>query len=436
MKSKIENEIFNFFISSADFNGIPLRNISEKFDLDYTESIDILKELVLEDKISIQSSTNPHIIGFRHYPKDNQLELLENTKNDTVNYKQFGKINIAFESSEFPICIYPSPTCLALSRNLDIYGYAFYSKKLAVGEPQLKPLFFDIEVLERYYNDPRFEFKFDDYSGSIQCKSDDLYNSLVRKEDDIYIKSFGIGYDKNNNRIAVVFLRYLHNLTAEHQIYWKGKERTDECTILKEYYQNAIEGSWSFSHSIFSAFLGELKCLNELSNYIFGVNLFNETFEADKKPSEFTFFFIPTLKNYHDFIHLLDKMISENINKSFFKNKIDLFIMKEVNGIFIKENKGTLRLLEEWLSSIFKVQGEGSVPQILKPFKNIRSDRQAPAHKVNENVYDINLVKKQKDTMSEVYNSMRQIRHIFSLHPKAKDFEIPDWLINGKIINL
>ena len=436
MKSKIENEIFNFFINSNDFNGIPLREISNKFNLDYAETINIIKELVEEDKISIQSSTNPHIIGFKHYAKEDQLMLLENAKNDTVEYKQFGKIKIGFESIEYPICLYPSPSFLNKSRNLDNFGYAFYSKKLALGEPQLKPMFFDIEVLERYYNDPRFEFKFDDYSGSIQCKSEELYNALVRKEDDIYIKSFGIGYDKENKRVAVVFLRYLHNLTAEHQIYWKGKERMDECTILKEYYQNAIEGSWAFSHSIFSAFLGELKCLNELSQHIFKINLFNESFEDDKKPSEFTFFFVPTLKNYYDFIHLLDKMISENINKSFFKDKIDLFTLKEEDGIHIKENKGTLRLLEEWLSSIFKVQGEGSVANTIKPFKNIRSERQTPAHKVNENVYDINLVKKQKDTISEVYNSMRQLRHIFSLHPKAKDFEIPDWLENRKIINL
>lgn len=265
MKSKIENEIFNFFINSNDFNGIPLREISNKFNLDYAETINIIKELVEEDKISIQLSTNPHIIGFKHYAKEDQLMLLENAKNDTVEYKQFGKIKIGFESIEYPICLYPSPSFLNKSRNLDNFGYAFYSKKLALGEPQLKPMFFDIEVLERYYNDPRFEFKFDDYSGSIQCKSEELYNALVRKEDDIYIKSFGIGYDKENKRVAVVFLRYLHNLTAEHQIYWKGKERIDEYTILKEYYQNAIEGCWAFSHSIFSAFLGELKCLNELS---------------------------------------------------------------------------------------------------------------------------------------------------------------------------
>ena len=376
MKQKIDHLVFNFFIESNDFNGISLRDISKEFNIDCKYSIDILKDLVLENKISIQSSTNPHIIGFRHYPLESQIEILEQSKTNTVEYQKFGNTTIAFENSEYPICIYPSQIKLYENRNLENFGYSHYSKKLAVGEPQLKPFFFDIEVLERYYNDPRFEFEFKDYSGTISCKVDELYNPLVRNEDDIYIKSFGLGFDEKNNRVAVVFLRYLHNLTGEHQIFWKSKERVDNCKILQEYYQNSIEGNWTFSHSFFSAFLGELKCLNELSYLIFDINLFKEVFEDDKRPREFTFFFTSTSKNYHDFIHLLDKMISENINKSFFNNKVELYVLKEENGIYIKENKGTLRLLEEWLSSIYKVKGEGSISEVIKPFAKVRKERQ------------------------------------------------------------
>ncbi|RZJ99932.1 MAG: hypothetical protein EOO46_21505 [Flavobacterium sp.] len=436
MKQQIEQKVLDFFVNSHDFNGISLRNISEIFSIDYRQSIDIIKELVSEDKISIQSSTNPHIIGMQHYPKQSQLDILEQAKDITVTYREFLNTRIAVENTEYPICLYPSMQLLSEKRNVENYGYAYYSKRLALGEPQLKPIFFDVEVLARYYNDPRFEFQFEDYSGRIYCKYDEQENPMLRDEDDIYLKTFGLGFDKENNRLAVVFLRYLHNLTPEHQIYWKGKERTDDCKVLEEYYQNAILGNWTFSYSLFSAFLGELKCLNDLSKHIFKINLFHESFEDEKRPSEFTFFFIPTLKNYHDFIHVLDKMISENINKSFFKNKIELFTLTEENGINIKENKGTLRLLEEWLTSIFNVKGDGSVAGIIKPFKNVRSERQTPAHKVKENVYDKTLIDKQKETISNVYNSMRQLRNIFSLHPKAKDFEIPDWLENGKLTNL
>lgn len=217
---------------------------------------------------------------------------------------------------------------------------------------------------------------------------------------------------------------------------FKFKSGFGKCKMLEEYYQNNIEGNWIFSHSIFSAFLGELKCLNELSVQTFKINLFNETFENEKKPKEFTFFFTPTIKNYHDFIHLLDKMISENINKKFFKGKVDLYELKEENGVYIKENKGTLRLLEEWLTSIFKIRDEGSISDVIKPFKLIRTARQSPAHAITENSYDISLIERQRETMSEVYNSMRQLRNIFHLHPEGKSYELPDWLENGKIVNI
>lgn len=436
MKEEIERIVYNFFINSNDFNGIPLRQISEELNIEYKTSIDYIKELVNEEKLSIQSSTNPHIISRSHYLIDSQILLLEDAKKVEVEYEDFAGIKIAIEKTEYPFCIYPSQKKLKLIRNLEYFEYSYYSKQLAIGEPQLKPFFFDIEVLERYCNDPRFDFDFKDYSGSISCKYDELYNPLVRNEDNIFIKTFGIGFDKNGNRVAVVFLRYLHQLTGEHQIYWKNMENKGECQILEEYYQNTIEGRWSFSHSIFSAFLEELKCLNELSKINFNIQLFNQTFENEKRPREFTFFFTPTIKNYHDFIHLLDKMITDNLNKSFFNDKVELFEIKEENGIFIKENKGTLRLLEEWLSSKFNFHGEGSISEIIKPFKKVRKERQTPAHKINVNTFDYNLIKKQRETISAVYNSMKQLRNIFSLHPNAKNYEIPNWLDNGKIINI
>ena len=74
MEEEIKNRIYNFFIDSRDFNGIPLRNISEELKTGYKESIDVIKSLVKQDIISIQSSANPHIIGFQHYPIDIQFK--------------------------------------------------------------------------------------------------------------------------------------------------------------------------------------------------------------------------------------------------------------------------------------------------------------------------------------------------------------------------
>lgn len=434
MEEIIRNRIFNFFVESSDFNGIPLRRISKEFKINYEVSIDVIKRLVTENSVSIQSSSNPHIIGFRHYPVDIQLKILDDAKGITERIEKIGEISFSVESTEFPICLYPSQDYAKANIDLTIYGTAEYTKLLAICEPQLSPRFFEIEVLERYSNDPRFDFEFMDYSGSISCKYDEEDKPIVRIEDQIFLKSFGLGFDSDGNRLAVVFLRYLKDLTSEHQLFWKTKEVTGDCKILEEYYENAIKGNWTFSYSVFSAFIGELNCLMELSEYIFGVKLFNRSFEKENRPKEFTFFFTPTLKNYNAFVLLLDKMLSENINKEFFRETVELYdIIPLENNQVERKPKGTLRLLEEWLLSTYKHSDNKILQEIFTPLKKVRSERQKPAHKISENKYDVKYIDMQMEMVNSCYSSIRTLRYIFQQHRKAKGFKIPDWLNNGKI---
>ncbi|VTR50253.1 Uncharacterised protein [Sphingobacterium thalpophilum] len=434
LKNKIQTIVYDFFVNSSDFNGIPLRNISQKLNIEYEASIDLIKELVIEDIVSIQSSTNPHIIGFQHYPIESQLSILEEAKKIKEVIHSFGDFKISSENTEFPICLYPSKIFLSKNRTLAEFGNACYTQQLALGEPHLKPIFFEIEVLDRYSNDPRFDFKFEDYSGRISCRYDENEKPIVRDEDDIFLKTFGLGFDENGNRLAVVYLRYLKDLTAEHQIYWKSREKSGNCKMLEEYHQNTIQGNWSSSYSIFSGFIGEQKCINDLTELIFSKALFRKTFEEENRPKEFTFFFTPTLKNYNDFILLLDKMISENINKDFFERKVELFEYKDLgNGLVEKQSKGTLQIFEEWLTSVFNVEGDGTISELFKPLKKIRRERQNPAHRISENQYDLKFTDKQKQIISDAYSVFRNLRNIFHQHPKAKSFEIPNWLENGKI---
>jgi len=434
MKERIENIVYDFFVASSDFNGIALRDISQKLNIEYENSIDLIKELVKNDIVSIQSSTNPHIIGFQHYPIDSQIHILEEAKKTKEVLHSFGKITISSEDTEFPICLYPSKKYLQKKRNLAEFDNAVYTKQLALAEPHLTPIFFEIEVLDRYFNDPRFDFKFKDYSGQISCLYDEKDNPIVREEDQIFLKTFGLGFDENGDRLAVVYLRYLKDLTPEHQVYWKSRQKKGNCKMLEEYHQNTIQGNWTFSYSIFSGFIGEQKCINDLTELIFTKPLFRKSFENENRPKEFTFFFTPTLKNYNDFILLLDKMISENINKDFFEGKVEFFEFKELeNGLVERQSKGTLQLFEEWLTSVFNVKGDGTVSELFKPLRKIRKERQNLAHRINENQYDKQLMEKQKIIMDEVYSVFRNLRNIFHQHPKARNFEIPNWLENGKI---
>ena len=434
MKNKIENIVFDFFVDSDDFNGKPLRDVSKELEIEYTNSIDIIKDLVQEQKISIQSSTNPHIIYSQHYPIGIQLKILEDAKSWKIEEYKMGDFTFKSENTEFPICLYPTPELLKERRKLESFDNAPYSRRLALGEPQLKPVFFEIEVLERYSNDPRFNFKFEDYSGRISCKYDDNNEPLVRKEDNVFLKTFGLGFDNSNSRLAVVYLRYLSDLTPEHQMFWKTREKEGECLVVAEYVENTIEGKWTSSYSIFSGFIGEQTTLNNLTKRIFKKPLFKKDFNSENRPKEFTFFFTPTLKNYNDFVHLLDKMISDNLNKKFFEGKVEMYDLVELEkGIVERKPKGTIRLFEGWLTKKFTLDANEEIKSIFKSFKKIRRERQNPAHKISENEYDEKYVQLQQKLIDEVYNSMRHLRHIFQQHPKAFGFEIPRWLENGDV---
>lgn len=427
---KIQKLVFSFFCESSDFNGVALRNISETLGLDYKDSIDQVKELVKKGVVSIQSSTNPHIIGFTHHAIESQLVILDQAKNIDVTKKTYGNIEFVTENTEYPICVYPSTEYLKENRDLGEFGYAKFTSALALAEPQLSFRFFETDVLERYSNDPRFDFEFHDFSGSISCKYDESGKAILREEDQIFLKSFGLGFDPSSNRLVAVILRDLGRLSFEHQVYWSTKELpASECKVLSDYYDNIIRGNWITAKSVFYALIDEINAIYKLTLSVFGVPLFRKELDGEHRPKNFTFFFSPTTKNYYDFINLLDKYISENINKSFFEGKLDLEEKKPIDEeTFERIQKGTLRLLEEWINTVFRYADESIPKEIMKPLKKVRKERQSPAHKVIDNSYDPSLIELQKEIMEGCYLSLGSIRRNIQTHPKARGVELDDSL--------
>lgn len=426
--------IFDFYIKSSDYNGILLSHLSEQTKIEYIQLIEIIKELVISDKVSVQNGINPHIISLCHFPKESQLAILEEAKNNEIIPFEMLESHFSFKQESYKVCAYPSSDYLKRKRDISQFLDQPYKSQLLMGEPQLKPIFFNIEVLERYFKDPRYAFKFGDYSGQISCNEDENGNLFLNENDQVFIKTFGLGFNEKREKVAVVYLYYLGNLSSEHQYYWKSKEIKEKCVVSNEYFRNTIAAEWTNSYSIFSGFIGEQKSLNDLSNLIFRKSIFRETFSLENRPKEFTFFFFPTLKNYLDFVSLLDKMISENINKNFFKNtNVELYTTKLVNGHIEKQNKGTIKLFQEWLTKNINPETSPEIIELFNIFSEIRKERQYPAHKINSDIYDKSYSEKQIELIIKAYKSMRSLRQIFQNHPKAKDFAIEKWLDEGEI---
>jgi hypothetical protein len=427
---RVEELILSFFCESHDFNGIPLRQISHGLGLDYVHSIDLVKELIKSGIASIQSSSNPHIIGFSHHEIDSQLQVMNHAKSTKVESQKVGVLEILIEQTEYPICVYPSKMLLKENRDLTIFGNAKYTVQLALVEPQLAFRFFETDVLERYSNDPRFDFEFRDFNGSISCQYDEDGSPILREEDQIFLKSFGLGFDSESNRVVAVLLRDLGKLSWEHQVYWSTKEISyTECKVLEDHFNNVILGQWITSKSMFSALIDEINAIYKLTASIFGVPLFRKEFDGKDSPKNFTFFFSPTSKNYYDFINLLDKFLSENINKSFFEGTLELEELKPIEGdVYERVHKGTLRLLEEWIVLSFRFPDDSHPSKMLKPLKKVRKERQTPAHKVVDNKYDKSYFAKQKSLMEDCYFAITSLRRNLQTHPDAHLVELEPYL--------
>lgn len=403
--------IFEFYINSKDFNGIPLPVLKSKFPK--KDLLDKVEQLIKEGKITIFTSDNPHVKLFPEKSIEDQLN--------------------EFKQNKGLICLYPSPNYLEEHIDPDELQNEPFTRQLLLGKAQLEPIFFDLSVLDIYSTDPRYFIHNIDYRGSISIKDEFYLDESVPEKDKINLETFGLGYKEDGERVIIVFLRYLIDLSPEHQQIWNTYRLTEKCYADPDYYKNTILGEWAERVSIYNAFIEELFQINEMCRLMGKPPLFKRDFK-DKRPDDFKIILKPTLKNYEDFVLVLDKMISDNINKDFFRGEVKLEDeTTRKDGKIIITQKGTIRLFKEWLESNFRPNEEQFFDTIFDTIKSVREDRMDPAHKINENVYDKIYQDKQNELILNAYIAVRHIRLAFSNHPNVKDYKVPEWLYEGKI---
>ena len=306
MKKKLLKIITEYYLASRDFNGLPYERAVEIFDGNYKKLHTTLKVLIEKNLLIIMYGDchpNPHILAFSDQNKDIQLQKL----NDE---------DLVF------CCLYPSKFHLKGIPLNDIYSQRPYSAELALGYGQLEFKAFDLSVLEFYRNDPRYNYENNDISGWISVHNEFYESEIMKKSDHALIESFGFCYSENFDRGVAVFLRYLHNLTPEHQQIWRAKEIQGSYKLHPDYYRNAILGEFGTRISIFDAFTYELDIINKMCSRMGKSNLFKDDY-VDKRPKEFGYLLRPTLKEYNDFAHLVDKLMSDNIDKKFFEGELN-----------------------------------------------------------------------------------------------------------------
>lgn len=412
-------EATTFYLGSKDFNGYPCHHIRRQHQLTDTQLRPLLRKLLQQGTGALvfgDRHPNPHIRAFADEPAQQQMEKLRAQPLDHV-------------------CLYPTAKHLAKLVDRTMYEGKPYTLELALGAAQLEFRVFDLSVLEAYRNDPRYYYENNDINGRV-CISDEYYLSpSVPEKDKVLLETFGFAYDDDFNRAVAVFCIYLNRLSPEHQQVWKSKEVKGTFKLHPDYFRNCILGDFGERMSVFMAFVEELRIINKMCDIMGRPHLFRETFH-DGKPRNFTFLVRPTLEEYNGFVLTLDKMMSDNINKKFFLDDVQGEVEEQRDdGKIAVTPKGTISMLAEWLLLKWRPSDRAPMDELVRTFKDVRKQRQEPAHAVKEDVFDQTFFRSQRDLMMAAYNAVRTIRLIFANHPDVRvaTLDIPDLLYKGEI---
>jgi hypothetical protein len=406
------------YLGSSDFNGLPAPRLQTMLDLSNEETSSLLQDLIGSDRVCIThpgNACNPHI------------------KAGSV-----GTINeqIASLTTYGPACVCLYPTKSVLLELVDPRDYEGkpYTLLLALGEPQLDFRSFDLRVLEYYRNDPRYAYENTDIDGRISMKDRHYNDSSIKVQDKILLNTFGFSLNKNRDRAVMVFLHYLSQLSPEHQTFWKSQELQGEFIPHPGYWTTHVEGRFPDKISVFSAVLSEMQIINEMSVAMNRPPFFYQTFSNKTKPREFTFLIRPTQREYDQFILTLDKMLSDNIDKGFFRE--DVVREREdsrKDGKVVVSPLGSLTLLRNWLDAIFITDQQDLVDEMIATLRNIREQRSPLAHTLIPDDFDTSLLHRQRTLMIGVYRAVRFLRSILQTSPECSGVSVPKLLEEGSI---
>jgi len=405
-KEELLSKIAGRYFSSRDFNGLPLRGIGRDRDL--------LIELVRDGSVSVvfgDIHPNPHIRALADEPIESQLEKLQT---DSLVYA----------------CAYPTPEHLRSVVDPSQYVGRPYGLELALGSPQLEHRAFDLHVLEHYRNDPRYSYDCDDIWGSISGASGE---DGLRVSDSAFMR-FGFAYGGNDSgRYVAAFVWDLFKLSPEQQQHWRNREVSKKTFLHPDYYRSQVLGDWPERISIYDAFIEEIQVINAIAKRVGRAPLFRRDYE-NARPKTFASLLRPTLREFSDFVRLLDQMLSDNINLDFFGS--DVSREREVDradGRVEVQRKGSLQILQEWLAKKFRPSDPKPVEEMHATFREIRKLRNKPSHSATEDEFDAKISEQQRQLMLNAYSALRTLRLILANFPAAKGVDMSDELREGKI---
>ena len=404
----IESRVVSHYLDSGDYNGLPLFRLASDLQTDPKTLLEVIVPLVKAGRVSLPSpyQTNPHVKMFKSSIEE-QLRWFDERESRSV-------------------CLYPTAQSIAESIDLSTYDGRPFTKLMVLANPKLLFVPFRLDVLEVYQRDPRYEFRFSGRSGWIQML--DKYRDHLEESDKVDV-SFGLGYGEEGDRVVVVYLYRLDTLPGRLQRIWKEFWFDGQVEVSEDYVTATLDGQPVEANSVYDAIVFEQVEINKLFELMGRVPLFRDTYE-ERRPPQFSFFVKPTQGNYGEFVHLLDKMLSDNINIASFDGDIQRQerIASSVSEFEVRQ-KASLSMLDEWLSLRYPTTPlEDQRLAIIKTLKEVRRLRHKPAHKVKQDAYDRKFYALQDKLVWKVYEALRNLRCLLATDPSASSYEPSFWV--------
>ena len=233
--------------------------------------------------------------------------------------------------------------------------------------------------------------------------------------------------DEPIRRYWCAFLHDLVSLPARHQTRLSTFERDGADLVPHpEWWDREIGGRWTDTIGPFTKILWELKAINDVWTIAFGTPLFTSV----ERPRAWGWVLRPTTGAWNEFILLTDKLLSDNLQHK----GLDA---AGAPGTDAADNRlGSLSRLQELFLKVSSTTTVDNVRYVLQPLREVRKERQSPAHRIEDTTSDANIVNRQRDLLRDVADSLHGIRVFVQSHPEVRgsEWKPPAFIDNWRLL--
>jgi len=278
-------------------------------------------------------------------------------------------------------------------------------------------------------DDPRYDYALD-IDGEIRGRN---------VPQNTYLKAISIGFnpDPDNDEIVIgVPLRYLHDLTAEEQAYWKSFEHESQDFLLHpDWVRPHLLAEFPEKISPYTAILREMELVNAICDVISYPHLYRSIYTGEDRPTDYGYVIRPTGRELSNFYEQLNKLLIDNMRHAYFERaRVQTTEERQDgHGNTYQGQRGTIAMLEDFLKGVVRHDPEGMVPSAMATLRSIRKHRSSVAHDIKENDYDPAVWSKQRALVMESYYAVRTVRQLLQSHPKAAEVDVPEVLDQTKV---